>query len=178
MSPPYAPDRYFFGTMWRSADADGTLLSLSRRGAQAQEVSPMRSHSLTVIGLTLLLCGLRSADVTAQGLDSSQVQMYQGIPSLSGGIGEEERETLRRLAREYNVQLIFAAKEGHYVAEVHVTIADERGSTVLEAVSEGPWLYTKLPAGTYTIMAQVNGQTQRRVVHVGQQHQTPPQFYW
>jgi len=138
----------------------------------------MRSHGITVIGLALLLLGLRSAGVTAQGLSSPQVQTYQGIPSLSGGIGEEERDTLRRLAREYHVQLIFAAKAGHYVSEVHVTIADERGSTVLDAVSEGPWLYTTLPSGTYTIMAQVGGQTQRRVAQVGQQKQTQLQFYW
>ena len=138
----------------------------------------MRYHGITVIGLALLLLGLRSAGVTAQGLDSPQVQTYQGIPYLSGGIGEEERETLRHMAHDYNVQLIFAAKEGHYVADVHVTIADERGRTVLDAVSEGPWLYTQLPSGTYTIMVQVSGQTQRRVAQVGQRKKTQLQFYW
>jgi hypothetical protein len=133
---------------------------------------------MMVIGLALLLLGLKSAGVTAQELSSPQVRTYQGIPYLSGGIGEEERDTLRRLARDYNVQLIFAAKEGYYVSDVHVTIADERGSKVLEAVSEGPWFYTKLPSGKYTIRAQVNGQTQQRVAQVGQQKQTQLQFYW
>jgi len=130
-----------------------------------------------ILGLTLLL-GLRAAGVTAQGLSAPQAQTYQGIPYLSGGIGEEEREMLRRLAHNYNVQLIFAAKEGHYLSEVHVIIMDARGRTVLDTVSEGPWLYTQLPAGTYTILVQVNGQTQRRVVQVGQQKQIQLAFYW
>ena len=137
----------------------------------------MRSHNMMVLGLALLL-GLRAAGVTAQGLSSPQVQTYQGIPYLSGGFGEEERETLRHMAHEYNVQLIFAAKEGHYISDVHVTIADARSRTVLDAVSEGPWFYTQLPSGTYTIMVQVNGQTQRRVTQVGRQKQTQLQFCW
>src|SRR5262245_64716920 len=98
----------------------------------------MRSQRLVILGLTLLL-GLRAAGVPAQGLSAPQVQTYQGIPYLSGGIGEEEREMLRRLAHDYNVQLIFAAKEGHYLSEVHVRIMDARDRTVLDAVSAGPW---------------------------------------
>jgi hypothetical protein len=132
----------------------------------------------TVIGLTVLLLGLGSWGFPADLPTALQVKTYQGIPYVSGGAGEEERDLLHTLGREYNLKLIFAAKAGNYVSEVSITIANGRGQKVLEAVSEGPWFYTKLPPGTYRVMAQVEGRTQQQVIQVNQQKQTQLQFYW
>jgi hypothetical protein len=104
--------------------------------------------------------------------------MYQNVSYLSGGIGEEEREALRQMDREYNVKLIFAAKEGVYLSDVDVTIEDGRGRKVLETVSDGPWFYAKLPPGKYNVVAQVRDQTHKRVIEVGQQKQAQFQFVW
>ena len=138
----------------------------------------MRHRVVTVIGLTVLLCGLGSWGFTANMPTSFQVKAYQGIPYVSGGVGVEERDLLHPLGREYNVKLIFAAKEGNYFAEVPIAIVDGRGRKVLDAVSEGPWFYTQLPPGMYSVMAQVGGQTQQRTVQVNQQKQTQLQFHW
>ena len=138
----------------------------------------MRHRVVTVVGLTVLLFGLGSWGLTANMPTSFQVKTYQGIPYVSGGVGAEERDLLHPLGQEYNVKLIFAAQEGNYVADVSIAIVDGRGRKVLDAVSEGPWFYTQLPPGTYSVMAQVGGQTQQRTVQVHQQKQTQLSFYW
>ena len=138
----------------------------------------MRPHSVMVMALALLLVGPGSVGFTADLPASVQVQTYQGIPYLSGGVSEEERDALRQVDGEYNVKLIFAAKAGNYLADVNVTIEDSHGKKVLEAVSGGPWFYTKLPPGTYTVLAQAEGQTHQQVAAIKPQQQTQLQFYW
>jgi len=138
----------------------------------------MQYRVITAIGLALLLFGLGSVGSAVELASSVQPQTYQGISYLSGGIGEEERDALRQMDREYNVKLIFAAKDGVYVSNVNVTIEDGSGKKVLEAVSDGPWFYAKLPPGKYNVMAQVRGQTHKRVVEVGQKKQAQFQFSW
>jgi len=106
------------------------------------------------------------------------MQTYAGIPYLSGGIGLDEREALRSLANEYNLQLSFALKRGNYLSDVEVLIADDRGATVLAAISQGPWFFTELPAGTYHIRAKMLGQSLEQVARVPQQGQSRLSFLW
>jgi len=110
--------------------------------------------------------------------EGPQVQTYAGIPYLSGGIGLDEREALRSLANEYNLYLSFALKKGNYLSDVEVLIADNRGMTVLAAVSQGPWFFTKLPVGTYRIRAKTLGESLEQMVHVPQQGQARFSFLW
>jgi hypothetical protein len=138
----------------------------------------MPSNCVTIVGLVALLYALGVAHVAAEETTPLQVQTYGGIPYISGGLGQEELEALRQTSRDYNLKLIFALKDGSFVAEVEVVITDSTGKKVLEAVSHGPWFFTKLPAGKYRVSAQVMGQTRQQTAQVGQQKQTQLQFYW
>ena len=143
----------------------------------------MRHRVITVMSLVLLLCGLRSIGFTADVLSDLPIQPQperteRGIPYLSGGISEEEREALRPMERNYDLKLIFATRAGNYLSDVHVTIMDAQGRKVLETVSAGPWFYTHLPAGKYKVMAEARGKTQQQVVQVSPQKQTQLQFHW
>jgi hypothetical protein len=143
----------------------------------------MRYRLITVMSLVLLLCGLKSAGFTADLFSDLPIQPQparteRGIPYLSGGVSQEEREALRPMERDYDLKLIFATREGTYLSDVNVTIMDEQGRKVLEAVSDGPWFYTKLPQGRYKVMAQVRGQTHQQIVQVSPQKHTQLQFYW
>jgi hypothetical protein len=135
------------------------------------------------MSLVLLLCGLRSAGFTADLSSDFSVQPQperteRGIPYLSGGISEEEREALRLMERDYDLKLIFATRAGNYLSDVQVTIMDEQGRRVLETISAGPWFYTRLPAGKYRVMAEARGKTQQQAVQVSPQKQTQLQFHW
>ncbi len=139
----------------------------------------MKKNYKTIIGLAGLLCVLGSrGNVDALIPEGPQVQTYAGIPYLSGGIGLDEREALRSLAKEYNLRLSFVLNKGNYLSDIEVLIADDRGTTVLAAVSQGPWFFTKLPAGTYHIRAKTFAQSLAQVVYVSQQGQSRLSFLW
>ena len=138
----------------------------------------MAHRLIAGMALALLLFGSGSLGLTAAMPASIQVKTYHNVPYFSGGVGEEEIDLLRQVDGAYNVKLIFAATEGNYLSDVRVLIEDSQGTKVLEAVSEGPWFYTKLPPGTYNVLAQAEGRTRQQRAQVTQQKRTQLQFYW
>ncbi len=139
----------------------------------------MKRNYKAIIGFAGLLFALGSTGYGDTLIsEGPQIQTSAGIPYLSGGIGLDEREALRFLAKEYNLQLSFALKKGNYLSDIAVLIADDRGTTVLAAVSQGPWFFTKLPAGTYRIRAKTLGQSLEQVAYVSQQGQARLSFLW
>jgi len=73
------------------------------------------------------------------------------IKYLTGGVGSDEREELKSMAMGYNLKLIFAKKNGNYLAGIGVAIYDSEGGLIFDATSEGPWFFVKMPAGKYKI---------------------------
>ena len=106
------------------------------------------------------------------------VQTYHGTPYVSGGVCEEDRQSLRQMTKEDNLQLIFAAKNRDYLSDVTVRIADDKGREVLNTVAQGPWLFTKLPTGKYTIRATLRGHSQGAVTEVSPKGQTHVYLTW
>jgi hypothetical protein len=106
-----------------------------------------------------------------------RVKNYQGIPYWSGGVGEDDRDALQQVQEDYDLKLVFADRSGDYLADVNVLILDAAGKTVLEAVSEGPWFFARLPAGSYTVSAGVPGSQSRRKVRIGPRGRTTLQFH-
>ncbi|QQS55516.1 MAG: carboxypeptidase regulatory-like domain-containing protein [Candidatus Competibacteraceae bacterium] len=110
--------------------------------------------------------------------DLIQVQDDRGIRYASGGVGEGERAELNALSGQFNLRLLFAMQgSGDYLADIKVTIVDQRGETVLRAESNGPWFYAQLPPGAYTVEASTPDQTQRQPVTIGAR-QSRLNFYW
>ena len=138
----------------------------------------MAHRLVTGMALVLLLFGSGSLGLTADMPASIREKTYNNVPYLSGGVGEEEIDLLRQVDGAYNVKLIFAATAGNYLSNVHILIEDSQGTKVLEAVSEGPWFYTKLSPGTYNVRAQAEGQTRQQKAQISQQKRTQLQFYW
>jgi hypothetical protein len=77
----------------------------------------------------------------------------EGTRYLVGGIGSDERETIENLGTDFNVKLVFAQTSGDYVSDVRVVIDDVNGKRVAHVVTNGPWLYVKLPPGRYRVKA-------------------------
>ncbi len=78
------------------------------------------------------------------------------VRTLSTGVGKEER-----IPHEgFTLLVVFAEAKGPLLADVTVKITGQDGATVLEAVSEGPWFYADLPAGTYQVQATRKDGTQ------------------
>lgn len=85
---------------------------------------------------------------------------------LSGGVGLESRDEMKRVYEDYNLHLGFAEKEGAFLSGVDVTLHDRKGDVVWSGPTEGPFLYAKLPPGRYTVTANFSGKPIKRTVEV------------
>lgn len=89
------------------------------------------------------------------------------VTYLCGGVGVEEGTHMKREAKEYDLMLTFAARNGAYLADVDVAIADSDGNTVLQANCGGPIMLVDLPgSGSYRVHAEAAGYTVQRTVSV------------
>lgn len=103
---------------------------------------------------------------------------FNGIAYRSGGIGLDEREALQKFEYQYTLKLVFSTEDGKYMAQVPVVIHDGTGKTVLEATSQGPWLYARLPAGKYSVEAWNREDKKTKTVRVGTSGLTTVNFAW
>jgi hypothetical protein len=130
------------------------------------------------VGLFLLSASPVFANSLTDSVSQPDVQTYNGIPYLSGGIGLEERAQLRTIGKVDNLQLSFALQNKDYIAGAEVLIKDQNGAEVLEAISNGPLLFAKLPEGLYTVKATAMGKTLEQTIHVPLRGQARLYFVW
>jgi hypothetical protein len=138
----------------------------------------MRTPKLALLFLPLLLLSLllSGAPLRAQGVLEPQSQ--NGVAFVSGGVGEESREALRAVERDYNLRLMFAAQgSGQYLSDVRVTIAGAKGILV-DADAEGPLFFARLAPGSYKVTATTEGRSQTRGVEIAAGKRASVDFYW
>lgn len=129
--------------------------------------------------LAAILFGLVSLNaVAATATSDGIVQTPGGVSYASGGVGIDSIERLTALSSSFNLKLVFAMKSGDYVSNVKVAISDARGNTLLDTVSDGPWLLAKLAAGSYQIAATYGGTTEKRSVALGTGSLRTVDFRW
>lgn len=126
------------------------------------------------LSMVAVLFGFAVAAANAQELGGTQ----NGVPYLSGGVGEDSVARIQARAKDFNLKLLFTLVEGNYLADIGVTIQDSSGKTLVDQVADGPFFLAKLPAGSYTIAATNYGKTQTRKVHVSANGLHSEQFRW
>lgn len=90
------------------------------------------------------------------------VRAQGAVKYLSGGIGIDESRAISREAGRWPMTLEFAARDKarhEYVADVKVRVRDARGHTVLDTMSDGPFLLARLGPGRYRVNATYEGRT-------------------
>ena len=129
--------------------------------------------------LTASALGVALAATSAWSADGDLPQIHQSgnVSYMSGGVSEEDRFALAPIARDFNLKMVFAARNGEYLSDTDVVVMS-RGKPVLETKSEGPWFFARLPGGQYTVLVTANGQTQRRTVAVGPRGMRTLDFRW
>jgi hypothetical protein len=106
-----------------------------------------------------------------------QAQQQGNITFVSGGAGDEDRDALKQVESQYNLRLMFAARNGDYLANIAVTLSDARGNAVLDTIADGPIFYAHVPPGRYRVTVSNQGQSQSRDVTIGA-GATRQDFYW
>ena len=113
-------------------------------------------------GLLATLIGLHALPLWAEEAGNVAKQNTVSAPQaevawMSGGIGDEARDEMRKAAAAYSVHLVFSDREGSYLAGIPFVVARPNGKEIYAGVSAGPLLYLKLPPGSYQISAQFDG---------------------
>jgi hypothetical protein len=139
----------------------------------------MKKIMIGTVGLFLFAAGpVFPGSSTGFSASQPQLKTYGGISYVSGGFGEEERENLRAMSKNDNLELSFALQNKNYLSGAKMVIKDGHGKDVLETVSEGPLLSVKIPEGSYTVEATAMGQTLVQTAHVPPEGQAQLYSAW
>lgn len=106
--------------------------------------------------------------LAASAMAAPQVQQQGAVSFVSGGVGEDELQEIKKLSPAYPLELLFVTKGDpqEYLAGVKVQIKDKDGKIVLDTMSQGPFLLAKMLPGKYTISADHDGTVKRQIVQV------------
>jgi hypothetical protein len=136
-------------------------------------------HGVNALALALLALILGPVGpVLAAHPDMPEVQTQNGIHYVAGGIGKEQSEALKLVAKDYDLMLTFATRGGKYLADVDVQIEDMKGNTLVDTVSDGPLFLADLPAGRYKVTAAEDGISQIKVVNIDGKRPAEAVFHW
>ena len=138
----------------------------------------MRKTTFATVASALLVLGVASSSYTSGASNAIDVEHYKGIQYVSGGFGIDERQAIAAMGRKDNLELSFALHNKEYLGGAEVLIKDSKGNKVLEAASDGPLFFTKLPEGKYTVMATALGRTLTRDVDIPNKGQARLYFAW
>lgn len=126
-----------------------------------------RSLLTTIIAGTALVLWSAVPLVWGQGVLIHEEAVSPNHRYMTGGVGIEERNAMQAQgAKGYDLKLVFAITPGNYLSAVGVKINDQAGKPVISAQSNGPWFYADLPKGTYTVIADYEGNQKTQKVTV------------
>jgi hypothetical protein len=120
---------------------------------------------IMVLVITGLSTGAYSQENRVNTPTNASSNTQDKIAWMSGGIGSEARDEMRRAAGDYNVHLMFSGHQGHYLASIPYTV-QHQGMEIHSGVADGPLLYLKLPPGSYVISAELDGERQQKRITV------------
>ncbi|MDX1606286.1 MAG: carboxypeptidase-like regulatory domain-containing protein [Candidatus Competibacterales bacterium] len=134
-------------------------------------------HSITavLIGLALVFPVFPVFSAEPSPLE---VRTENGISYVTGGAGDDEQRALKRMASEFDLEVLLARQDGAYLADVPVRIVDDQGQTVLEVTTRGPYLFADLGAGTYMVHATFEGRSQQKTARIRDEDREQLNFYW
>ena len=136
-----------------------------------KQLSDFSIRACLLLALSASLAGLPA--LAADGGEATEAASANsaGMPQpeiswMSGGVGDEALQEMRKAAGTYNVHVLFTNRQGSYLADVPFAVTGRDGRKVHSGVSDGPLLYLRLPAGAYRVSAEIDGVWQHRAVRV------------
>lgn len=150
----------------------------------------MRAESLIGYGIVSIFVAAAGATAVSGIAPAAFAFVDEGAPALqaharrqanylTSGAGTEQVQAMRALAGNYNLKLVFAASRAvQYPAYVKVAIQDDRGSTIIDAMSDGPMFYARVPDGLYRVVIQSEGQTLIQIVNLQSGRKANLRVFW
>lgn len=128
--------------------------------APGPRMNPARTFSYLAL---CALCTSAATVVAATPLPGMPREQHQnGIAFVTGGQMETDVPTFERLALDYPLALEFVRHGAHrdeFLAGARVLIRAAGGKQLLSTISDGPFLFLRIPPGGYDVVATYNGKT-------------------
>jgi hypothetical protein len=139
----------------------------------------MNMKSTLLVGLVALMIGTLSLGYGVANAEAASFKEgnSHGIAYMTGGVGVDERADMARMAKDFNLKLIFAEPSKPYLANVRVEINDNSGTKLVDTSSDGPWFFARLPEGQYRVTVDHAGKKEEKTVNAGTSLQTLT-FVW
>ncbi|KAF3996329.1 hypothetical protein [Glaciimonas immobilis] len=84
-----------------------------------------------------------------------------------GGVGADESAYIKSAAKNYDMMLTFARKDGSFLADIQISIVDLGNKDILHTNCGGPMMLIKFPhLGSYRISATVGDIKLTKTVHM------------
>jgi hypothetical protein len=113
------------------------------------------------------------------GRQEATIQTVTTSTYLNGGIGADEQATMRGLANEFPLRIVFSeGRDGEFLADIPIVISDSSGNSIFGLVRAGPMLYVMLPQGRYKVSARFKGVTQTQQVTLAGSEGKDLYFHW
>ncbi|MEO8991999.1 MAG: hypothetical protein ABI284_03475 [Nitrosospira sp.] len=107
------------------------------------------------------------------------VEPVRATMYLNGGIGTDEQQYMREVAKDWSLRMIFSEnKNNEFVADVSVVITNPHGTPYLLLSNAGPMTYVMLPAGKYRITANFKGLSETREITLNDKIGRDVYFHW
>lgn len=131
--------------------------------------APGRSAWRHILAIALIAAATtaHAAEIGDNARHNQSSSPQGAIPWLSGGIGDEARDEMRKVQGEYNVLIVFSRRQGSYMANIPFAVSAAKEREILSGISEGPLLYLRLPAGSYRVSAKIDGAWQSQNARAG-----------
>jgi hypothetical protein len=125
-----------------------------------------KMRALLLTAVTLSVVGFAAPALANFESLSQPVRGDGDITYISGGVGADEIDALKTVAKDYNLRIINANQRGHFTADTNLTITTKDGREVISADNTGPLFYAQLPPGEYTIKATSGDQQTVRNIKI------------
>jgi len=137
--------------------------------------------SISMLGLAPPLVASAETPEEVSTLEAPAPITAGNVTYLSGGVGDSEAESIRAIAKDYPLEVVFVQKlnkQEEFLAQVNVQIKDHHHNMMLDITTEGPFLLAKLPQGKYLVVAEHNGVVKQQWVRVGSKKHQKLVFWW
>jgi len=134
----------------------------------------------TLVVAALAVCGPLPAHAQlVMGRQATVIQTVTTSAYLNGGIGADEQATMRSLAKEFPLRVMFSeGRDGEFLADIPLVILDSGGNSILALRGAGPMLYVMLPRGRYKVSARYKGVTRTQQVTLMGSNGKDLLFHW
>lgn len=125
-----------------------------------------RKQAFAAVFVALLSTPLLAVEINDNAKFNASSGPQSAIPWMSGGIGDDARDEMRKATMSYNVHIVFSNRQGSYLASIPFAIARSNGRKIIEGVSPGPLLYIQLKPGVYQVSAEIDGAWQSKKIQI------------